>query len=326
MDRTLHRRETSQTTAVTAGLAIMCAMACHGLSQSQPVFADEDDVIVEQPRNDGEVVKLIEGEVILLRVANVRERQIYLMLFGDLYQKSRRDIDVRMDQQISAIAANYRLTTAEYDSIVLASRADRVRLDREIAELRASYEASSKTPQELNDLLIKVQLIFREASSPPNASSFFAKKISKVLAGKTRIPNLGVHDVFSTDLLRNRHKADVEAAVRAVGRSVNLRHEQRQALIDVLLRETQPAKVFGDFDDVVIKYRLSQLPEEKLKPLFGEDQWPQVLLALDGFREFGPFLKRHGLAATGPVPDKRAAPQVAGPPTPARPPVKSGEE
>jgi hypothetical protein len=69
----------------------------------------------------------------------------------------------------------------------------------------------------------------------------------------------------------------------------------------LLVRETEPPKTFGDFDDVVIKYKFSQVSVEKLKPLFDEDQWQKVSMALDGFREFGPFLKRHGLLPNEPV-------------------------
>ena len=91
------------------------------------------------------------------------------------------------------------------------------------------------------------------------------------------------------------HRSNIEGAVREIERHVVLQIPQQEALVDLLLCELQPPKSGGDFDPLVVEFQCSQLPEESLKPLFDEDQWPKVRKALDGFRKFAPLLKQHGL-------------------------------
>lgn len=305
---------TSQTTAASVAFAMLFAWTGLEVSHSGPVFGADDDFVTEESTDSNQPPDI--------RLNNAVDRQLYVSLFGDAFTKLRRDLDAQIEKKVRGIATDYKLTKAEYESIVLAARSDRIRFDREIAELRAAYESSQKSRKELLELLSAAQTKLRNGTVRPNPDSFFEKKTRSILAGKTKIPHTGEHHVFSSDLLRNRHKADVDAAVRAVERTVDLRPPQREALVDLLSKETQPAKVFGDFDDIVVKYRLSQLPEDKLKPLFDQDQWPKVLLVLDSFREFGPFLKRHALIANEPAIDHAV---MTGRRELTRPAVKRGE-
>ncbi|WP_010586577.1 hypothetical protein [Schlesneria paludicola] len=96
-------------------------------------------------------------------------------------------------------------------------------------------------------------------------------------------------------LLLTRHRANIDAAVRAVERQVRLRPEQRKAVTELLLKEVQPPRQFGNFDDLVVQYSLSQLSDEQLKPLFDENQWPKVLQEFARIDQFRPMLKVHGL-------------------------------
>lgn len=95
--------------------------------------------------------------------------------------------------------------------------------------------------------------------------------------------------------LLTRHRANIDSAVRAVERQIHLRPEQHTALTELLLKEVQPPRVFGNFDDLVVQYAFSQLSDDQLKPLFDEDQWPKVLQEFARIDQYRPMLSTHGL-------------------------------
>ena len=96
-------------------------------------------------------------------------------------------------------------------------------------------------------------------------------------------------------LIITRHRANIRAAVDAIEQKVPLRPVQRKALAKQLFEEIPPPKVFGKFDDLVIQYAFSQIPDERLKPLFDDAQWPMVLAEFARIDQLRPLLIAHGL-------------------------------
>ncbi len=110
-----------------------------------------------------------------------------------------------------------------------------------------------------------------------------------------------VHELTVKYGFNDAQQTRVEGAIRNVERHIVLRIPQHEALVELLLREIRPPKTGGDFDDIVVKYQFSRLPEDALKPIFDEDQWPRVRIVFDGFQEFGPVLIHHRLIADEPA-------------------------
>jgi len=54
--------------------------------------------------------------------------------------------------------------------------------------------------------------------------------------------------------------------------SVALTNEQRQTLTKLLL-ELPPPRVFGQYDHLLVNYRLANLPTGKIQKLFDDRQW-----------------------------------------------------
>lgn len=280
--------------AIATGVPVAIASFAFESGPTTIAFAAEDDFTeLEQDINRLEQVddrkKL--GALVRLQQADQLEGGV----FGAALTKQRRDLDARMDQNLRRILQDYRLSKLEYESLRLASRADRIRFDKEVEEIRNRYESSGNQNGDYQATRQRINTLFKLYLAQPQPEQFFGKVVNRVLKDRVAEVRHGNHDRFSTDQLRKRHQADVEAAVRAVERFVDLRQEQHESLIHLLLQETEPAKVFGDFDDIIVKYRLAQLSDDKLKPLFDDEQWPKAQRAFDNFREFGPFLKKHRL-------------------------------
>jgi hypothetical protein len=56
-------------------------------------------------------------------------------------------------------------------------------------------------------------------------------------------------------------------------RTMPLRAEQREHFLQVLSEETEPPRVFGQYDYYVALYQLGKIPDPKLKPIFDPAQW-----------------------------------------------------
>ena len=77
-------------------------------------------------------------------------------------------------------------------------------------------------------------------------------------------------------------------------------------LVELLMSEIPPPTSANDYDEAVVKYQFSRIPEQKVRPIFNEGQWPQVRQTLDGFNELETVLTQQGLieeeAAAAPKP------------------------
>jgi hypothetical protein len=73
-----------------------------------------------------------------------------------------------------------------------------------------------------------------------------------------------------------------------------LRAAQRGELIALLLQVTKPSHKATQYTYYAVQYRLSQLPEDKLKPLFDEAQWKGVSAQFNQFKGMRQWLKQSG--------------------------------
>ena len=222
------------------------------------------------------------------------------MVFGMDGNRGQKRVDALIEQKIRELSRIYVLSDEKLNKLKLAARVDRVRFDTEVDQLRRRYEAAGDNIDQIVTISNEAAILRRKQFDLIGNDSFFAKAAKRILADATlktaRFPS--ANDPKSN--LQNqahRHISNIESAIGDVNRRVSLQDSQKQAIAELLLKETRPAKVFGDFDDILVKYRLSQLPEDKLKPLFDEKQWPRVRQVLDGFLEFRPSLVRRGLIA-----------------------------
>ena len=132
---------------------------------------------------------------------------------------------------------------------------------------------------------------------------------------------LSKHRAALDDRLRLRHRSNIEGAIRDIERHVVIKIPQQEALVELLISEIPPPKSSHDYDETLVKYQLSRIPEQKLRPIFDEDQWPQVRQALDGFHELEAALAQQGLIgeegveASNPatIPDQTKIPTDAAP-------------
>ncbi|MDO8944207.1 MAG: hypothetical protein Q7U75_13545, partial [Desulfobacterales bacterium] len=70
---------------------------------------------------------------------------------------------------------------------------------------------------------------------------------------------------------------------------------QRERLVELLVERTEPPQVFGQYDHYVVLLRLSQLPEDEVKPLLDERQWKLLQVQFGQARGLEQFLVQNGV-------------------------------
>src|SRR5438034_7694 len=71
---------------------------------------------------------------------------------------------------------------------------------------------------------------------------------------------------------KTRHQAKVRLFVAILEQSCPLKSSQRDALVDVLLKETRPALRSSEYDWYVVVVQAGKIPDDKLKPTLDKAQ------------------------------------------------------
>jgi hypothetical protein len=138
----------------------------------------------------------------------------------------------------------------------------------------ALFRGDSLLLKALPNTLTAEQLAHYDATAREHRASHHRDTIEKVV------------DILIPELTR---------AAAGLGRKLVLREGQRQALIALLSQETKPPPKPGPYDVEVLLIQLRNVPGEKLKRVFDENQLEIVYQQLAGYQLHEPMLKRAGL-------------------------------
>ncbi|MEI8020716.1 MAG: hypothetical protein WCH39_21110 [Schlesneria sp.] len=208
--------------------------------------------------------------------------------FGSKPDTFQQRVETEIDQKVNKICLKFDLNESQRTKLFLAACHVKKEYFRQMDLLRQKWEAPQKDHMELFKIRDQVDTLRYQSLGP---STFFGKVLTRVLdedASTIHQPNLNDRNFV-------RHCSNINSAVRIIERHVVLSAPQREALIELILKETRVPRFLGDYDDLIVQYRMSRLPDEKWQPLFSEDQWPGVRLAFEALRQCEPVLKRHGL-------------------------------
>lgn len=184
------------------------------------------------------------------------------------------------------------LTEAQHKKLKLAAHGDFKRFCEQVEvvrkkflEIRNDQNAFNQIWQEIGPLQLKQQAgLYGE-------SSFFAKTLRRTLNEEQQAKYRAVTD----DRRRFRYRASVELAMISLSNTVPLRHDQHEALVKLLIEQTQPLLTFGQYDEQAILYGLSMLPAAKVRALLDDRQWKLLQPQLTQARGMEGFLAQSGV-------------------------------
>jgi hypothetical protein len=217
-------------------------------------------------------------------------RQFDQWVFGR--SQSDTDADSQIAVALEAVDRICHLTKPQRDKLRLAARGDFARFDQRVEELRAKFAEKVHDQNDLNQILQETQpLRTAYQAGLLGPSSLFAKSLPGILTPE----QLEKYQAGQADRTRARHDAKVRLLVATLERRCPLKHQQRTALIELLLAETRPPKRSSQLDQYVILVQASRIPDEKFSTILDEKQLPILEKMLEQARSLEPHLKQQGV-------------------------------
>lgn len=162
------------------------------------------------------------------------------------------------------------LTEAQQQKLTLAARGDMKRFFDQVEEVRKKFLAVKNDQNAFNGIWQEINpLQQKQAAGLFGETSIFAKTLRKTLTDEQQAQ----YRIVVEERRRFRYRSAIEVSLISLGNTVALRHDQHEALLKLLIEETQPPYLFGQNDNYLVMYRLAMLPATKLKPLLDERQW-----------------------------------------------------
>ncbi len=201
-------------------------------------------------------------------------------------------LESQLKLKIDELARVCDLTAEQQKKLTLAARGDMKRFFDDVEAVRKKFLAVRKDQnafqtiwQEIGPLQQKLSAgLFGEAS-------LFGKSLRKTLTDEQQAQ----YRVVVEERRRFRYRATIEASLITLSNTVTLRSEQHEALLKLLVEETQPPHIFGQYDNYLVLYRLAQLPIKKVKPLFDARQWKLLAPQLNQGRSMEAHLAQIGV-------------------------------
>lgn len=203
----------------------------------------------------------------------------------------RTQFECQLELAIDDVARSVKLSAAQREKMKLAGRMDIKRYFDDVEVLRRRFMELRKDREKFNQIWREMQpLQMRAAAGIFGNGSIFRKTLRRAIPGE----QADLYERAERERRALRYRGEVEWVVAMVDNVIPLRDEQRQKLIRLLVDETRLPRVLTEYDHYVILWQLTRMPEDKLKPLFDEAQWKELVRQLERYRSVERFLKESG--------------------------------
>lgn len=210
---------------------------------------------------------------------------------GSNATQRKKRLEARITLHVSAVDAVCSLTDAQKQKLELAGRGDIKQLFDAIETARVQFQAVRNDQQKFNAFWPEVQpLQVRLQAGQFGKGSLFEKVLARTLDAEQSAR-------FEKQQLERRkfqYEARIGVVLTSLEKGMPLRDEQRQKLSKLIVEETQPPKVFGQYDYYVVMYQLAKLPKEKLEAILDEKQLGLMRQQLNQMQGMEQFLKQQG--------------------------------
>ena len=187
------------------------------------------------------------------------------------------------------------LTDAQKKKLRLAGHGDLKHFLERVEEARRVFHRLNRDQNNINTIYQEtVPLSTALRAGLFGEGSFFAKTLRTTLdADQTARYREGLDEK-----LRFRYRAKVGIAVANLDAVVGFTADQRRKLIDLVLNETKPpskpAANAAGYENYVILYKISRLPEDKIKSIMDDARWRDLSRQLQQSKNMEQFLKANG--------------------------------
>jgi hypothetical protein len=203
----------------------------------------------------------------------------------------RESLDSVLKLRLDSLERAGGLSKAQIEKLQLAGRADITRFVGKVDALKEECRGMDVNNQNFQNIWPKISALQTELNSGLlNNKSLYSKALEKMSRADPSAPFVKPE----RERRKFRHRAALEMAVSTLEFGVPLTDVQRRKFIDLLVKETEPPKRYGDQDIYVVFYQASKLDAGKLKPIFDDAQWQALREMFDRAKSMEAHLRSQG--------------------------------
>ncbi len=179
-------------------------------------------------------------------------------------------LESQLKLKIDELTRVCQITDEQKKKLTLAARGDMKRFFDQVEVVRKKFIAVKNDQNAFGNIWQEIQPLQQKQSAGLFVeTSLFGKALARTLSEEQQAQ----YRVVVEERRRFRYRATVEASLITLSNTVTLRSEQHEALLKLLVEETQPPHIFGQYDNYLVLYRLAKLPAKQIKPLLDDRQW-----------------------------------------------------
>jgi len=185
-------------------------------------------------------------------------------------RQARKRLDSQLTMRMNEIHRVCGLDQTQKRKLSLAAAGDIKRFYDDVEKMRAKFMAVRNNRNAFGNIWQEIQPLQQKVSSGLfDSDSLFHKSVRGMLTPQQRVK----YDRAELQRRKFRFEAQVAVAVSLLERRMPLTDVQRSQLIKLILDVAPPPLKFGQYDQYVVWYFASQIPDATLKPLFDDVQW-----------------------------------------------------
>ena len=216
----------------------------------------------------------------------------------------RNKLDTLLTLQVDDVSRTCDLSEVQKKKLLLAGHGDIKRFFDLVDEKRRKFDKVKNDQNKIGEIYQELQpLQITLNSGLFSDGSIFSKTLKKVLAHE----QASRYEAMLHEKRLFRYRAKVELIVASLDQTVGFSDDQRRALVELILRETELPRKFGQYDYWLVMYQTGKIPESKFKTIFDDKQWAFVNRQLNQMRGMEQFLRNNGM-----LPEKEAPAFVGG--------------
>jgi hypothetical protein len=193
---------------------------------------------------------------------------------------------------VEAIDRTCHLSTEQKAKLRLAGHGDYARFDQKVNDLRSECVGKTYDQKEIQELYQKFQPLTQQYQAGMlGASSLFEKVVHQTLTPEQREE----FEAAEAERSKTRHAAKVRLFVALLEQSCPLKSSQRDAMVELLLKETRPALRSSEYDWYVIVVQAAKIPDSELKPILDQAQLKYVKKITGQARGMEAMLRQMGV-------------------------------
>jgi hypothetical protein len=262
-------------------LAIILAFA----AMSESALAQDDEV--EDPDAQAEL------EARIARRPLLHDQQFDMQIFGrvESIDGARARMNEALTRQVQTWDGQYGLTSTQKQKLYLAGQGDIKRLLDRVEALRKEFLLAKFDRNAVTECLREARRLRRALETPSLGNHSL---LAKILATTITEEQKARHNDLVRAYQSGPFDAGVAEAAARLGGVLNLRPEQHRKLLRLLQSEIRQPRQVGGSIYAYVMHQLSKLPEDKVRPIFGDSQWKFLHELLVPWSQAEEFLENDG--------------------------------